>query len=90
MTTVAITLNDEHERFIRDALDTGSFTTRSELVATALDLLKMREDLRRVRRSQLKQEIQKGIDQLDRGETADFDLPRFLAEMRAKHARQPA
>lgn len=90
MNTVAITLNDEHEQFIREAVESGSFTTKSELVATALDLLKMREDLRRARRGQLKAEIQKGIAELDRGETAEFELPAFLAEMRVKHAARPA
>ena len=90
MTTVPISLNDEHEQFIRDAVDAGAFTSKSEVVATALDLLKIRDELRRARRAQLQQEIQKGIGELDRGETAEFELTAFLASMRVKHTGQSA
>ena len=84
MTTVAITLNEDHEKFIRDAVDGGSFTTKSEVVATALDILKTREELRKARRAELKREIEKGIAELDAGKTAEFDLESFLADMNAK------
>lgn len=86
MTTVAITLNEDHEKFIRDAVDGGSFTTKSEVVATALDILKTREELRKARRAELKREIEKGIVELDAGKTAEFDLAGFLADMKAKRA----
>lgn len=82
MTTVAITLNDSHEKFIRDAVEAGSFTTKSEVVATALDILKTREELRLAKRTELKREIEQGIAELDGGKVADFDLPQFLAAMK--------
>ena len=85
MTTVAITLNDDHEQFIRAAVTGGAFTTQSEVVATALDILRTRDEMRR---DELKREIQKGIDELDRGETADFNLQGFLGEMNARHTAQ--
>jgi antitoxin ParD1/3/4 len=88
MTTVAITLNDEHEQFIREAVDTGTFATKSEVVAIALEMLKVREELRRARRAELKREIDKGIADLDSGNVVPFDLEQFLADMRAKHPAQ--
>lgn len=90
MTTVAITLRDEDQRFIEEAVKSGAFITKSEVVASALELLKTREEIRKARRAELKKEIQKGIDQLERGETVEFNTKSFLAEMHAKHAAHPA
>ena len=88
MTTVAITLNDTHEKFIRDSLEAGSFTTKSEMVATALDILKTREEIRQGRRAELMQKVDKGLVELDSGQTAEFDLETFLARMNNGRARQ--
>jgi len=91
MTTLPITLRDEDERFIQNAVRSGSYLTHSEVVASALDLLKAREEFRRIRREQLRTEIQKGVEQLDRGETAEFtaeDIKR-LGRERLAAAGQP-
>jgi antitoxin ParD1/3/4 len=72
MTTLSITLRDEDGSFIENAVQSGSYLTQSEVVATALELLKTHEELRVIRRAQLKKEVQKGIDELDRGETVEF------------------
>jgi antitoxin ParD1/3/4 len=90
MTTVAITLRDADERFIEEAVKSGAYVTKSEVVAKALELLKAREEIRKARRAELKKEIQKGLDELDRGETVEFDLPSFLAAMHAKHSSDQA
>ena len=86
MTTVAITLNDEHEQFIREAVDAGSFTSKSEVVATALEILKAREDSRRAKRLELKREIEKGIADFENGRTVEFNLDAFLADVKSKRA----
>ena len=72
MTRVAITFKDEDKRFIEEAVKSGAYLTKSEVVAIALGLLKTREKLRETCRAELRKEIQKGIDQLDRGETVKF------------------
>lgn len=90
MTTVAITLRDEDERFIEEAVKSGVYITKSEVVARALELLKNREEIRKAHRMELKKEIQKGIDQLERGETVEFDVETFLAGLHAKRAGQTA
>jgi antitoxin ParD1/3/4 len=72
MTTLSITLREEDDQFIQNAVESGSYLTQSEVVATALELLRTHEELRRIRRVQLKRDIQEGVDQLDRGETVEF------------------
>ena len=88
MTTVAITLNDTHEKFIRDSVDAGSFATKSEVVATALDILKTREEIRHARLAALMQKVDKGLVELDAGQAAEFDLEAFLARMNANRVCQ--
>lgn len=73
MTTRSITLRDEHESLIQQAVKSGRFLSESEVVAEALNEFQAREELRRIRREHLKKEIQKGIDELDRGETVEFN-----------------
>jgi antitoxin ParD1/3/4 len=80
---VEITLRDADRHFIEEAIKSGSYVTQSEVVASALDLLKTHEEWRRARRAAIKTEIAKGIDQLARGETAAFDTESFLAKLHA-------
>lgn len=87
MITVPITLREEDQRFIEEAVKSGSFLTTSEVVAIALDLLKTREEFRKARRAELQREIQKGIDEVACGKVVEFDSKSFLAEMHARHAQ---
>lgn len=85
MTTRSITLRDEHEKVIRDALKSGRYISDSEVIAEALNEFQIREEIRRTKFAELKAKIQVGIDELDRGETAEFNLQEFLAARNAEH-----
>jgi antitoxin ParD1/3/4 len=85
MTTRPITLRDEHEKLIQEALKSGRFISESEVVAAALSEFQVHEEIRRARFAEVKAKIQVGLDQLDRGETVEFNLEKFLA---ARHAEQ--
>jgi len=86
MTTRSITLRDEHELLIQQALKSGRFHSESEVVAEALSEFQVHEEIRRAKFAELKEKIQVGIDQLERGETVEFDLAEFLAARNAEHA----
>jgi len=86
MTTRPITLRDEHEILIQEALESGRYISESEVVAAALSEFQVHEEIRRARFAELKSKIQVGIEQLDRGETAGFDLNVFLVARNAEHA----
>ena len=86
MTTRPITLRDEHENLIRDAVKSGRFHSESEVVAEALNEFQVHEEIRRAKFAELKAKIQVGLGQLDRGETVEFDLAQFLAARHAEHA----
>jgi len=86
MTTRPITLRDEHEILIQQALKSGRYLSESEVVAAALSEFQVHEEIRRARFAELKARIQVGIEQLDRGDTAEFDLKEFLAARNSEHA----
>lgn len=85
MTTRSITLRDEHEKLIQEALKSGRFVSESEVVAAALSEFQVHEEIRRVKIAELKAKIQVGIEQLDRGETVEFNLKEFLAARNAEN-----
>lgn len=66
---MTITLSPELESFIKAQLDSGAYTSASEVVSDALKLLEEREHKLQL----LRADIQKGIDQIDRGEYDDLD-----------------
>ena len=86
MTTRSITLRDEHEQLIQQALQSGRYLSESEVVVEALSEFQVHEEIRRAKFAELKAKIQLGIEELDRGETVEFNLEQFLAARHAEHA----
>jgi antitoxin ParD1/3/4 len=64
------------------------FLSESEVVAEALSEFQGYEEIRWAKLAELKAKIQVGIDELERGETAEFSLKEFLAARHAEHAAQ--
>jgi antitoxin ParD1/3/4 len=85
-----ISLTPELERRIAEKVESGLYTTASEVVREALRLLFMAEEDRSRLVAQLNAELQEGLDELDRGESIDGDeLDRMLGETierRRRHA----
>ena len=88
--TLQIALSPDQERFIEDRIASGRYLTPSEMIDEGLRLLKEREIIRQAAIVELKQEIQFGIDEADRGDLVDgeevfLEIERLSAERR----RQP-
>ena len=65
-----ISISGEMEQFIRAKVRSGQFASDDEVVAGALELLKETERLSDQDIETLRAEIQKGVDELNRGEGA--------------------
>ena len=72
MTTVAISLNDENQHFVEEAVKSGRYSSESEVVAEALAEFRVREAIRGAKLSELRAKVQEGIDQADRGDFVEF------------------
>lgn len=81
-----VTLTPELERLIHDKVASGLYTSEDEVIREALRLLKDRDELRIFAVEDLRREVQKGLDQLDRGESVLLDSERIKAEGRRRLA----
>lgn len=77
-----VSLTPHLEELVKRKVDSGLYNSSSEVVREALRLLEDRDRLQEIRLSELKQEIQIGLDQLDRGE--GIDGREVFAELRAR------
>jgi antitoxin ParD1/3/4 len=80
MTTLSITLRDDDLRFIESAVKTGRYVSESEAVADAIAELRVREELRHARLEEMRERVMLGLEQLDRGEGAAWDLEQIRAK----------
>ncbi len=70
-------IGDHYEAFIRTLLESGRYTSASEVMRDALRLLEEQEQLYQIRLEALRKEIQKGLDS---GDAGPWDIEEFLAE----------
>lgn len=59
------------DQFVAKLLESGLYQSQSEVIREGLRLLKEREDMRELRRAEVRREIAKGGEQADRGELVD-------------------
>jgi len=77
-----VSLTPELEQLIHKKVESGLYLSASEVVREALRLLDERDKLQAMKYEQLRQDIQTGIDQADRGEL--LDGPAVFESLRAK------
>jgi antitoxin ParD1/3/4 len=63
-----VTLTPELEQLIQRRMDSGDYASANEVLRDALQLLDAYDELQRRRVEDLRQKIDEGIAQLDRGE----------------------
>ena len=67
MPTQNVNLTPELDQFVKDEVSNGEFNNASEVHRAALDALAKRKEERELRLERLRQEIQKGIDDVEAG-----------------------
>ena len=70
---VNVSLTPELEALIQERVRSGRYTSASEVVREALRLLEDRDELRRLRLSELRSQVAAGLDSLNSGQTRDGD-----------------
>jgi putative addiction module CopG family antidote len=90
MTKVTITLKDEDQFFIETAMKSGRYVTESEAVADAISELRAREELPQARLAELRAKVIIGIEELERGDCAEWNVEEVKAEGRALLASRQA
>jgi len=80
MPTMNISLTPQLEALVRKKVTSGLYNSASEVVREALRLLEEQDRIREMRLQELRTEVQKGLDQLDRGEGTPWNKNEFLAD----------
>ena len=80
-----ITLRPEQERLIAEAVRSGAFHSPDEVIEQALDMFHSREEWLEANRRAIDASIQRGIDELDRGEgIAEDQVGATLEKLKAQ------
>lgn len=82
-----VSLTPELETLVHDKVESGLYTSASEVVREALRLLRERDQIQQQRLAELKREIAIGLEQLDRGESTTYDdqsLKDFFEEIKVQ------
>ena len=74
-----ISLTPELERIVQEKVHSGMYRSASEVVREALRLMQEHNALQKIKLQDLRQVIQVGIEQADRGETAPLDIKAIKA-----------
>jgi antitoxin ParD1/3/4 len=77
-----VSVGQEFEEYVRAKVESGDYASVSEVVRDGLRLMREKEQLFEARLLTLRGDIQKGIDQIERGESRDGET--VMAESRAK------
>ena len=80
-----ISLTPHFEELVKGKVESGLYNSASEVMREALRLLEERDQLRELRREELRREIQKGIDS---GESTPLDIEEVKARGRKRLAAQ--
>ena len=81
-----VSLTPELDAFVDEKVESGMYNSASEVVREGLRLLKEQDELKRLRLEELKREIQKGINSLERGEGIPGD--KVFQEIRERAAKR--
>ena len=68
-----VSLTPELESLVQQKVQSGLYTSASEVVREALRLLNDRDTIQQQRLAELNREIKIGLDQLDRGESITYN-----------------
>jgi antitoxin ParD1/3/4 len=84
-----VSLTPELERRIAEKVESGLYTSASEVVRESLRLLFEAEELRERRLERLRTEVRLGIEQLDRGEgiPGEAVLREVTERLEARHRK---
>ena len=84
-----VSLKPNVEAFVADKIKAGQYRNASDVVNEALEMLMEQEHSTPEYEAYLRAELQRGVDQLDRGERAIFTAETIIAEERNRLGQQP-
>ena len=75
-----VSLTPELEAMVTEKVKSGLYDSTSEVVREGLRLMREQDQLHEIRSNELRAEIQKGIDSLERGDYSTYNSGQELAD----------
>ncbi len=75
-----VSLTPELETLVNEKVKSGNYNSASEVVREALRLLKEQDELKHLRRAELRREVMKGVEEIRNGQGKIYDSAEELAE----------
>lgn len=83
-----VSLTAELERFVNEKVESGAYSSASEVICEGLRLLKERDDLRRVRTEEVRYDIMLGVEQIQEGQGKKYGGATELASEIKRRGRR--
>jgi antitoxin ParD1/3/4 len=83
-----VSLTPELEALVNQKVQSGLYTSASEVIREGLRLLKERDDLRRIQREELRRDIMLGVEQIREGKGKKYADGTNLAEEIKRRGRK--
>ena len=85
-----VSLTEELEELVQKKVESGRYTSASEVIRAGLRLLEQEDELRATRLEAVRAQVREGIDQAERGELVDGELAVGRVKKRAEGKRRNA
>jgi antitoxin ParD1/3/4 len=82
-----VSLTPQLERLVKKKVKSGAYHSASEVVREALRLFDERERLREFRLAELREQIEFGVEQIERGEVTSVpidEIPQYMESLRKR------
>ncbi len=75
-----VSLTPELETLVNEKVKSGNYNSASEVVRESLRLLKEQDELKQIRREELRREVMKGVTDIREGRYRTYDSAEELAD----------
>jgi antitoxin ParD1/3/4 len=82
--SMEISLTPDLVKFVEDKVKAGQFDSASDVISGALDLLRQQESLGDQDLAELREDVKVGLDQLDAGQGAEWDVEGTKSRLRER------
>ncbi len=75
-----VSLTPELERLVNEKVKSGDYNSASEVIREALRLLKEQDQLKELRRAEVRREVMKGVKEIQSGKGRSYNSAEELAD----------
>lgn len=83
-----VSLTPELENLVQEKVKSGNYNSASEVIREALRLLKEQDQLKELRREEIRREVMKGVEQIRNGESKTYNSAEEMAESIISQAKK--